>query len=231
MKSCTESGGESRFKSGTKSGARSGSDHIWVSSPSSNTGMVSMGTLMYALEMSTCLIESRLPSSTTCFFVGNSFSVPLCVSQESAWESISQLHSLHDSLLSTGRYVNSGIEPKDPAGGRLPADLPAGDYVVGWRWDCEMTAQVWAGCGDVSVEGRGVIVQGWSRRSCACSFIFRARFDARGRGPKAARGGRPRPQAGLGRWFVVSREGGWGTGRGARVRAPKQTYIHKYINT
>ena len=34
---------------------------------------------------------------------------------------------------------------------RLPADLPAGDYVVGWRWDCEMTAQVWAGCGDVSV--------------------------------------------------------------------------------
>ena len=34
---------------------------------------------------------------------------------------------------------------------KVPADLPAGDYVVGWRWDCEHTAQVWSGCGDVTV--------------------------------------------------------------------------------
>ena len=33
----------------------------------------------------------------------------------------------------------------------IPADLPPGEYVVGWRWDCEQTAQVWSGCGDVTV--------------------------------------------------------------------------------
>ena len=34
---------------------------------------------------------------------------------------------------------------------RLPADLPAGDYVFAWRWDAEETAQVWAACADVSI--------------------------------------------------------------------------------
>jgi hypothetical protein len=26
----------------------------------------------------------------------------------------------------------------------IPADLPTGDYVVGFRWDCEETAQIWS---------------------------------------------------------------------------------------
>lgn len=34
---------------------------------------------------------------------------------------------------------------------RLPPELPAGDYVLGWRWDAEETAQVWASCADVRV--------------------------------------------------------------------------------
>ena len=29
---------------------------------------------------------------------------------------------------------------------RIPADLPAGEYVLGWRYDCEATAQVWSNC-------------------------------------------------------------------------------------
>jgi hypothetical protein len=33
----------------------------------------------------------------------------------------------------------------------LPADLPAGDYVLGWRWDCEESNQIWASCSDVTV--------------------------------------------------------------------------------
>eukprot|EP01065_Artemidia_motanka_P022797 TRINITY_DN269_c0_g2_i1.p2 TRINITY_DN269_c0_g2~~TRINITY_DN269_c0_g2_i1.p2 ORF type:complete len:247 (+),score=44.05 TRINITY_DN269_c0_g2_i1:622-1362(+) len=33
---------------------------------------------------------------------------------------------------------------------RVPR-VPAGDYVVSWRWDCEQTSQVWSGCGDVTV--------------------------------------------------------------------------------
>lgn len=30
-------------------------------------------------------------------------------------------------------------------------DVPAGDYVLRWRWDCEMTPQIWAGCGDITI--------------------------------------------------------------------------------
>ena len=28
----------------------------------------------------------------------------------------------------------------------IPSTLPAGDYVVGWRYDCEETDQVWSNC-------------------------------------------------------------------------------------
>ena len=34
---------------------------------------------------------------------------------------------------------------------RIPAALPPGDYVLGWRWDCEETSQVWSNCADVRV--------------------------------------------------------------------------------
>lgn len=34
---------------------------------------------------------------------------------------------------------------------RIPAHLPTGEYVLGWRWDCELTAQVWAACADVTI--------------------------------------------------------------------------------
>lgn len=34
---------------------------------------------------------------------------------------------------------------------RVPADIPLGDYVVSWRWDCEESAQVWQNCADVTV--------------------------------------------------------------------------------
>ena len=33
----------------------------------------------------------------------------------------------------------------------IPADLPAGEYVLGWRWDCEESNQVWQSCSDVTV--------------------------------------------------------------------------------
>ena len=37
---------------------------------------------------------------------------------------------------------------------RLPEDLAAGDYVLGWRWDCEESTQVWANCADVTITKR-----------------------------------------------------------------------------
>uniref|UniRef100_A0A0G4I2J0 Uncharacterized protein n=1 Tax=Chromera velia CCMP2878 TaxID=1169474 RepID=A0A0G4I2J0_9ALVE len=38
---------------------------------------------------------------------------------------------------------------------RVPADLPPGEYVVGFRWDCEQTKQIWSSCADVTVAVRG----------------------------------------------------------------------------
>lgn len=34
---------------------------------------------------------------------------------------------------------------------RVPANLPAGDYVVGFRWDCETSSQVWTSCADIHI--------------------------------------------------------------------------------
>jgi len=36
----------------------------------------------------------------------------------------------------------------------IPDDLPAGEYVLGWRWDCEETAQVWGNCADVLINAK-----------------------------------------------------------------------------
>ena len=34
---------------------------------------------------------------------------------------------------------------------KIPADLPAGKYILGFRYDCEATAQVWSSCSDVTL--------------------------------------------------------------------------------
>ena len=34
---------------------------------------------------------------------------------------------------------------------RVPRDTPPGEYVLSWRWDCELTAQVWNACADITV--------------------------------------------------------------------------------
>lgn len=34
---------------------------------------------------------------------------------------------------------------------RVPADLEPGEYVLSWRWDCELTAQVWNACSDITI--------------------------------------------------------------------------------
>ena len=42
---------------------------------------------------------------------------------------------------------------------RIPADLPTGDYVLGWRWDCEESNQIWQSCSDVHITAAGTEVQ------------------------------------------------------------------------
>ena len=34
---------------------------------------------------------------------------------------------------------------------RVPANITPGDYVLGWRWDCEMTSQIWLSCSDITI--------------------------------------------------------------------------------
>jgi len=34
---------------------------------------------------------------------------------------------------------------------QLPSDLSAGEYVLGWRWDCEESTQIWSSCSDVTI--------------------------------------------------------------------------------
>lgn len=33
----------------------------------------------------------------------------------------------------------------------IPADLTPGDWVLGWRWDCEESNQIWQSCSDVTI--------------------------------------------------------------------------------
>merc|ERR1712039_909106 len=41
----------------------------------------------------------------------------------------------------------------------IPSDIPAGEYVFGFRWDCEATSQIWSNCADVTIaESDGIIV-------------------------------------------------------------------------
>jgi len=34
---------------------------------------------------------------------------------------------------------------------RIPKDIELGQYVLSWRWDCELTAQVWNSCSDITI--------------------------------------------------------------------------------
>ncbi len=34
---------------------------------------------------------------------------------------------------------------------RIPDGLAPGEYVLGWRWDCEESNQTWQSCSDVSI--------------------------------------------------------------------------------
>lgn len=40
----------------------------------------------------------------------------------------------------------------------IPSHLAPGKYVLGWRWDCEATAQVWSGCSDVTLVSPETVV-------------------------------------------------------------------------
>jgi len=34
---------------------------------------------------------------------------------------------------------------------QVPTNIPAGEYVLGWRWDCEESTQIWSSCSDITI--------------------------------------------------------------------------------
>merc|ERR1712228_838301 len=48
------------------------------------------------------------------------------------------------SMCTGWQWFSEGMELVDFV--RIPADLPAGEYVLGWRWDCEQSNQIWQSC-------------------------------------------------------------------------------------
>jgi hypothetical protein len=35
----------------------------------------------------------------------------------------------------------------------MPENIPPGPYIVGFRWDCEESNQIWASCSDIDIIG------------------------------------------------------------------------------
>jgi hypothetical protein len=42
---------------------------------------------------------------------------------------------------------------------RVPEHLPPGEYVLGLRWDCETSAQIWQSCADVTIVAPAAVVE------------------------------------------------------------------------
>lgn len=49
----------------------------------------------------------------------------------------------------TGMWGPYNLEIVDKV--RIPSDLKPGAYVLGWRWDCEESNQIWSSCSDVNI--------------------------------------------------------------------------------
>ena len=48
-----------------------------------------------------------------------------------------------------GSNANPNMEIVDKL--QVPLWVPAGDYVLGWRWDCEESNQIWQSCSDITI--------------------------------------------------------------------------------
>lgn len=60
-----------------------------------------------------------------------------------------------DQLCDTGPKVHNpnNWQVKDKV--IVPANLPVGEYVLSWRWDCYMADQIWSNCADVEITSPG----------------------------------------------------------------------------
>ena len=47
-------------------------------------------------------------------------------------------------------HNNAGKNPASMDEVYVP-EVPPGEYVVGFRWDCETSSQVWSNCADITI--------------------------------------------------------------------------------
>jgi hypothetical protein len=47
--------------------------------------------------------------------------------------------------------ITAYLWPHNGAHRHCRQDITPGEYVLGWRWDCEESTQVWSGCADVTI--------------------------------------------------------------------------------
>jgi len=60
---------------------------------------------------------------------------------------------------------------------KIPENLPAGDYALSFRWDCEQLPQVWGNCADVKIKVKGTAkptkpFSKWSGCEACCTETF-----------------------------------------------------------
>ena len=94
------------------------------------------------------------------WYNGGSFNEPVCDEPEACFNQKKPPHGIPGHSDEEGAYpcTCSGwgvgdlytLEIVDML--RIPKDTPPGEYVVGWRWDCEQSTQVWSSCSDVTIK-------------------------------------------------------------------------------
>jgi len=74
-----------------------------------------------------------------------------CSRCDNAWHGQTSFPPPCDGCDGGGQFSNNYHERAIRDVVKIPAGLKPGRYVLGWRWDCEATAQVWSSCSDVEL--------------------------------------------------------------------------------
>jgi len=103
-----------------------------------NTGTVPEGSMWRKIPIPRTVNEWNM--------YGASFE-PVCDESEECRSSHFKMPA--DGVCKCSGDWNDEVEIVDKV--HIPADLKPGKYVLGWRWDCEESTQVWGSCSDVII--------------------------------------------------------------------------------
>lgn len=104
-----------------------------------NTGTVPEGSMWRKIP---------IPRSTNEWNMYGASFEPVCEESEECKNS--HYSTPKDGVCKCSGDWNDEVEIVDRV--HLPANLTPGKYVLGWRWDCEESTQIWASCSDVIIQ-------------------------------------------------------------------------------